>query len=62
MFTNSYGEPLNDSKARQRYFSPFLSIEYLGGIIKDGLITVSDEGVEMTELGREFFPEYIKCV
>jgi len=29
-------------------------IEYLGEMIKDGLVTVSNDGIEMTELGRDF--------
>ena len=29
-------------------------IEYLSEMIKDGLVTVSDEGIEMTELGKDF--------
>jgi oxygen-independent coproporphyrinogen-3 oxidase len=36
----------------KEYFSK--EIEYVGEMIKDGLVTVSDEGIEMTELGRDF--------
>jgi len=36
----------------KEYFSK--EIEYLDGMIKDGLVIVSDEGVEMTLLGRDF--------
>jgi oxygen-independent coproporphyrinogen III oxidase len=34
------------------YFSK--EIDCLGEMIKDGLVTVSNEGIEMTELGRDF--------
>ena len=36
----------------KEYFSK--EIEYLSEMIKDGLVIVSDEGIEMTELGRDF--------
>jgi len=36
----------------KEYFSK--EIEYLGEMIKDGLVTVSNDGIEMTELGRDF--------
>ena len=29
-------------------------IEYLGEMIKDGLVILSNDGIEMTELGRDF--------
>ena len=36
----------------KEYFSK--EIEYLDDMIKDGLVTVSGDGIEMTELGRDF--------
>jgi len=36
----------------KEYFSK--EIEYLDGMTKDGLVIVSDEGIEMTLLGRDF--------
>ena len=36
----------------KEYFSK--EIEYLDGMIKDGLVIVSDDGIEMTLLGRDF--------
>jgi oxygen-independent coproporphyrinogen-3 oxidase len=36
----------------KEYFSK--EIEYLDGMIKDGLVIVSDNGIEMTLLGRDF--------
>ena len=36
----------------KEYFSK--EIEYLDEMIKDGLVTVSNNGIEMTELGRDF--------
>ena len=36
----------------KEYFSK--EIEYLDEMIKDGLVTVSDEGIELTELGKDF--------
>ena len=36
----------------KEYFSS--EIEYLDEMIKDGLVTASDEGIEMTELGKDF--------
>jgi oxygen-independent coproporphyrinogen III oxidase len=36
----------------KEYFSK--EIEYLGEMINDGLVTVSGEGIEMTDLGRDF--------
>jgi oxygen-independent coproporphyrinogen-3 oxidase len=36
----------------KEYFSK--EIEYLGEMIKDGLVIVSNDGIEMTELGRDF--------
>ena len=36
----------------EEYFSK--EIEYLDEMIKDGLVTVSNDGIEMTELGRDF--------
>jgi oxygen-independent coproporphyrinogen-3 oxidase len=36
----------------EEYFSK--EIEYLGEMIKDGLVTVSNDGIKMTELGRDF--------
>jgi len=36
----------------KEYFSE--EIEYMGEMIKDGLITLSNDSIEMTEIGREF--------
>ena len=36
----------------KEYFSK--EIEYLNEMIKDGLVTVSDNGIELTELGKDF--------
>ena len=36
----------------KEYFSK--EIEYLDEMIKDGLVTVSDDGIELTELGKDF--------
>jgi oxygen-independent coproporphyrinogen III oxidase len=36
----------------KEYFNK--EIEYLGEMIEDGLVVISDEGIEMTELGRDF--------
>jgi oxygen-independent coproporphyrinogen III oxidase len=36
----------------KEYFSK--EIEYMAEMIEDGLVEVSDEGIEMTELGRDF--------
>lgn len=36
----------------KEYFSK--EIDYLDEMIKDGLVTVSNDGIEMTELGRDF--------
>jgi oxygen-independent coproporphyrinogen-3 oxidase len=36
----------------KEYFSE--EIEYMGEMIKDGLITLSNDNIEMTEIGREF--------
>lgn len=36
----------------KEYFSK--EIEYLNEMVKDGLVTISNDGIEMTELGRDF--------
>ena len=36
----------------KEYFSK--EIEYLDEMIKDGLVIVSDDGIELTELGKDF--------
>ena len=36
----------------KEYFSK--EIEYLGEMIKDGLVTVSDDGIKLTEIGEDF--------
>ena len=36
----------------KEYFST--EIEFLGEMIKDGLVTLSNNGIKMTELGRDF--------
>ena len=36
----------------KEYFSK--EIEYLDEMVKDGLVIVSNDGIEMTELGRDF--------
>ena len=36
----------------KEYFTK--ELEYLNEMIKDGLVTVSDDGIELTELGKDF--------